>query len=54
MVVQTFKALNIEKLKCLSVTMGCIIKYIDSYLIHYYKSQKKCFKNLKIKNSQRM
>lgn len=29
--------------------MGCIIKYIDSYLINYYKSQKKCFKNLKIK-----
>lgn len=49
MVVQTLKALNAEKLKYSSVTMGCIIKYIDSYLISYYKSQKKCFKNLNIK-----
>lgn len=49
MAVQTFKAVNVEKLKYLSVTMGCIIKYIDSYLISYYESQKKCFKNLKKK-----
>lgn len=48
MVVQIFKALNAEKQKYLSVTMGCIIKYIDSYLINCYESQRKCFKNLKI------
>lgn len=50
MVAHTFKALNAEKLKYLSVTMGCIIKYMDSYSTSYYKSQKKCFKSLKIKN----
>ena len=37
MVAHMFKALNAEKLKYLSLIMGWIIKYIDSYLISYYK-----------------
>lgn len=53
MVVQIFKALNAEKQKYLSVKIGCINKYIDSYLISYYKSQRKCFRNVKFKKKSR-